>query len=284
MATHAIPYQVTPQDLARYWEEGYWISPKLIGDDQIARLRGAVERLFAGKIDGHGWYFEDRLNLPPDPHGLHRVINSWWVSDEVRATVLDPVIGKIAADLMKVPRVRLWSDQTLLKPGAGADGATKAANVGWHQDGSYWHISSNQTNMITAWIALQDTDLTNGGMRTLVGSHKWGLVEESNKFFDPNLDQQWEFFSTRAKGEWIDHPCVLKAGHASFHHSLCFHGSETNRTDQPRMSVVGHYMPDGTVFRPTGRFQVFLRLLGPNPQAGQPLAGPAWPMVYPPEK
>jgi ectoine hydroxylase-related dioxygenase (phytanoyl-CoA dioxygenase family) len=272
-------YQVTQNDIAQYWDRGYWISPKLIDDDRIAKLRAAMDRLFKGERDGEGWYFEDKLNVQSDPNALKRVINAWWVNEDLREMVLDPGLGKIAADLMKVPAARLWADQALVKPPA-KDGKSNAGNIGWHQDGAYWHILSTH-NMVTAWIALQDTDLNNGGMRTLAKSHSWGLIPESDKFFEKNLDNQREFFLSRVKGEWIDEPCILKAGCASFHHSLCFHGSETNRTNDPRMSVVGHYMPDGTAFKPSGKFQVFLRLLGPNPKAGQPLNGRAFPMVYP---
>ena len=34
---------LTPAALAEYWERGYWISPKLFDDDQIARLRAATQ-------------------------------------------------------------------------------------------------------------------------------------------------------------------------------------------------------------------------------------------------
>jgi ectoine hydroxylase-related dioxygenase (phytanoyl-CoA dioxygenase family) len=118
-------------------------------------------------------------------------------------------------------------------------------------------------------------------MRTLVGSHRWGLAKESDKFYDPNLTSQREFFEKQGLGPWIDEPCILPAGHASFHHSLCFHGSEQNKTDRPRMSIIGHYMPDGAAFTPSGKFQIFLRLLGPRPQPGTKLSEPYWPMVYP---
>jgi len=108
------------------------------------------------------------------------------VNDDIRDTVLDPGLGKICARLMNVDDVRLWSDQVIIKPGAGR-ATTQAGNVGWHQDFAYWRIPST-TNMITAWIALQDTDLTNGGMRTLVGSHRWGEIKDSDAFFDKDLD------------------------------------------------------------------------------------------------
>ena len=34
---------LSPAAIAEYWERGYWISPKLFDDDQIARLRAAHE-------------------------------------------------------------------------------------------------------------------------------------------------------------------------------------------------------------------------------------------------
>jgi ectoine hydroxylase-related dioxygenase (phytanoyl-CoA dioxygenase family) len=181
---------------------------------------------------------------------------------------------------MKVDGVRLWSDQVIIKPGTVDGQATLAGNVGWHQDYAYWRIPST-TNMITAWIALQDTDLGNGGMRTLVGSHRWGQFKDSDTFFDQDLDALREKFSAKIDAEWIDEPCILKAGQASFHHALCFHGSGENQTGKPRLSVVGHYMPDGTTFQPTEKVTTQLRMLGPRPRPGQPIAGDCFPMVYP---
>jgi ectoine hydroxylase-related dioxygenase (phytanoyl-CoA dioxygenase family) len=275
-----VSYKPTEADVKSYWEQGYWISPKLIDDARIGRLREALDRLFKGDFDGQGGLFDGQLNVPDDPLAMRRVINSWWVNDEIRDLVLDPGIGHIAGAFMKTPRVRLWADQAIVKPGTRGKGATKSGNIGWHQDAAYWHINSAADNMCTAWVALQDTDLAIGGMRTLVKSHRWGLVKESDKFYDPNLSTQREYFEKQGLGPWIDEPCILPAGHASFHHSLCFHGSEQNQTDKPRMSIIGHYMPDGASFAPSGRFQILLRLLGPRPMPGTKLSEPYWPMVY----
>jgi ectoine hydroxylase-related dioxygenase (phytanoyl-CoA dioxygenase family) len=240
----------------------------------------ALERLFRGEVDGFGSYFDPKLNNFEGELAMKRVVNAWWVNDDVRDLVLDQALGRVCARLMGVDGVRLWSDQVLSKPGGGKRSSTVDGNVGWHQDRSYWRIAST-TNMITAWVALQDTDLSNGGMRTIVGSHKWGEVEGSDGFYDKNLDGLRAKFESKAKSEWIDEPCVLKAGQASFHHALTFHASETNRTEAPRMSVVGHYMPDGTSFQPCGKMQTHLRLLGPRPQPGRRFEGAAFPLVYP---
>ncbi len=282
MSSRVKNYLPTQQDVESYGERGYWISPRLLDDAHMQQLRGALDRMYAGHIDGDGWYFQDIRPMPDDPTALRRIVNSWWVNDAVRDVVLDANLGRIAATLMKVDGVRLWADQSLSKPGAGPDAKTDAGNIGWHQDYGYWQTSST-TNMCTAWIALQDTDLSNGGMRTLVGSHKWDLVENSARFFDKDLNRLRGEFESKVKTPWIDEPCVLKAGQASFHHSLCFHGSETNRTNSPRMSVVGHYMPDGTTYRPAKRFQTFLPLLGPRPTPNTAYRGRTFPRVYPPD-
>lgn len=276
-----ISYTPTPQDIAEYEEKGYWISPQLIDNDHIARLDRAMERLFAGERDGEWSYFDgNQVTLPSDPYALRRVVNGWWVNDVIRDTVLDAGLGKICAALMKVPGVRLWSDQVILKPGQGKDGNAQTGNVGWHQDYAYWSITDSP-NMLTAWIALQDTDLTNGGMRTLVGSHRWGLIKDSDTFFDSDLEALREKFSTKVNAPWIDEPCLLKAGQVSFHHALCFHGSGENLTDQPRRAIVGHYMPDGAKYKPCGKVKTQLRLLGPRPQPGQLFNNAAFPLVYP---
>jgi len=276
-----VSYIPTQQDIGSYWEKGYWISPKLIDDERISRLRKALERVFKNDFDGHGSLFDGQLKVPDDPLTMRRAINAWWINHEIRDMVCAPGIGRIAAALMKANRVRLWADQVIIKPGAGATGKTKGGNIGWHQDAAYWHINSHCENMVTAWIALQDTDLAIGGMRTLEQSHRWGLIRDSDKFYDPNLSRQREYFEKKGLGPWVDEPCILPAGHASFHHSLCFHGSEENKTNQPRLSVIGHYMPDGASFTPSGKFQIFLRLLGPDPEPGIKFAEPYWPVVFP---
>jgi ectoine hydroxylase-related dioxygenase (phytanoyl-CoA dioxygenase family) len=274
-----VTYEPTAKDIAGYWQKGYWISPKLIDDDRIARLRKALERVFKNDFDGYGSLFDGQLKVPDDSFTMRRAINAWWVNHEIRDMVCDPGIGRIAAALMKADRARLWADQVIIKPGTQGKTTSKGSNIGWHQDAAYWHINSNRENMVTAWIALQDTDLSIGGMRTLEQSHRWGLIPDSDKFYDPNLSSQREFFEKKGLGPWVDEPCILPAGHASFHHSLCFHGSEENKTNQPRLSVIGHYMPDGATFTPSGKFQVFLRLLGPDPQPGIKFVEPYWPLV-----
>jgi hypothetical protein len=193
-----------------YWERGYWISPKLFSDEQITALRRAHERIWAHDFDHPN--VQPQYGIPEvdlaSPK-LRQQLNGFWLNDEVRKGVTSPLIGKIAARLMQKDSVYLWHDQVIYKPGTAGQPTTDQANVGWHQDYGYWKASST-TNMITAWVALQDTDLSNGGMRTIVGSHKWGLIEGSDTFGERDLEQLAEKYRARGGGPWRDEPCILR--------------------------------------------------------------------------
>ena len=273
---------VTDAVIQEYWERGYWISPKLFSDEQIAQIRAAQERLWNGDYDHHTPSQYGIRKIEVESQRVRQQCNGFWLIDDIRDAVTSPVLGAIGARLMQVDRVRLWHDQVIYKPGIGSTGTTAEGNIGWHQDYGFWKCSST-TNMCTAWVALQDTDLPNGGMRTIVGSHKWGLIEGSDTFFDQDLEALAERYSAEGKGEWLDEPCVLKAGQASFHHALTFHGSGPNLTDEPRISVVAHMMPGDTVYQDQQQWHPNMVLLGPSLREGQPFEGDYWPQMWPVE-
>ena len=142
--------------LAEYRERGYWRSPQLFDRDTTARLRRAHQRLWAGDFD-HA--IPSQYGPPrdePDATAVRQQCNAFWLNNDIRAVTTSPLLGAIGARFM----------------GAGGAAVT-AGNIGWHQDSGHWQCSSS-TNMCTAWVALQDTDLGNGAMRTIVGSHRWG--------------------------------------------------------------------------------------------------------------
>lgn len=266
-----------PLDAREAFEaDGYWVSPPLLDADRVAGLRRAHDRIWARDFDTAAF---PQHEMPEDgypPHGLRQLVNGWWLNDAVRDVVLDPEIGAIAAGLLGVDRVRLWHDQVILKPPAGENAAgDTGGNVGWHQDDGFWR-ALDTTNTCTVWIALQDTDFSNGGMRTIAGSHRWGLIDGSDTFFDTDLDGLKERFS--AHGAWRDEPCVIQAGGASFHHGLTFHGSGPNLSDAPRLSVVAHLMPDGTGYSGVA-CHPSLQLLGPRPRRGQRFDNAHFPLL-----
>ena len=171
---------ITHDVLTEYRQRGYWVSPKLFSAEQIAAMREAQERMWAGEHDSEIPSQYGARAVEPGAPDVRQQCNAFWLSDVIRKVTTSPLLGAIGARFMGVDTVRLWHDQAVYKPGIGPDDKDETAgNIGWHQDYGHWK-SSSTSNMCTAWIALQDTDLQNGGMRTIVGSHKWGLLEDSD--------------------------------------------------------------------------------------------------------
>jgi ectoine hydroxylase-related dioxygenase (phytanoyl-CoA dioxygenase family) len=133
--------------------------------------------------------------------------------------------------------------------------------------------------MITAWVALQDTDLTNGGLRTITGSHKWGLLEDSATFFDKDMETLKTRFS-RYGHNWLDESCIMKAGQVAFHHSLTLHGSGANTRDEPRLAIAVHMMSQNCAYQSGHGWHHNLKDLGPNAKDGDLFVGECFPLLY----
>jgi hypothetical protein len=273
--------QLTEKDFEIYRERGYWISPTLYSDDEITELREAVTAVCSGrrKPGSRYWLGNGPGELEPKNPRVIQVCNAWWVNTRLREAALDPRLGRIGAQFMNTNEARLWHDQAIYKPGVGPGGRDEqAGNVGWHQDYAHWQCA-NTDNFVTAWVALQDTNLENGGMRTIVGSHRWGLSGDAYTFGEQNLDELETRFR-REDRRWIDEPCILKAGQVSFHNALTFHGSGPNLTHEPRLCFIVHMMPADCAVNDTGRYHPNLDLLGPDKSPGDLFAGPCFPKIW----
>ncbi|KAL6050711.1 Phytanoyl-CoA dioxygenase [Balamuthia mandrillaris] len=278
----------TAEDVATFKERGYWVGPKMLADQDIACLRQEIDRVFHGELDTAAPPYEYQYWLrsvrkhKEDSPDVRKINNSWWNNLALRQVVTSPAIGRVAAALLETTEVRLWHDQAIWKPGVregeGESGASTAGNIGWHQDYAFWQISDS-ANMCTAWIALQDTDLSNGGLRTIAGSHKWGLVPDSATFFEKDMDKLKENFA-RFGDEWQDEPCIMKAGQVAFHHSLTFHGSGANLRNEPRLAIAVHMMGKGCRYRSGFGWHHNAVDMGPFVKDGDPFEGARFPLLY----
>eukprot|EP01126_Amoeba_proteus_P019538 TRINITY_DN200_c0_g5_i1.p1 TRINITY_DN200_c0_g5~~TRINITY_DN200_c0_g5_i1.p1 ORF type:complete len:206 (+),score=39.84 TRINITY_DN200_c0_g5_i1:637-1254(+) len=163
------------------------------------------------------------------------------------------------------------------KPGIGENNHEDCGNIGWHQDYSYWQVSDT-SDMITAWVALQDTNTSNGTLMTIARSHKWGLIPNSAKFFEKDLMGQEHVFSQY--GQWDCKPAIMKAGQVAFHHALTFHGSGPNKTLQDRLAIAIHMQPGNCGYQPGHGWHHNLKDLGPNARRGDLFVGDAFPVLY----
>src|SRR5690606_1911480 len=81
------------------------------------------------------------------------------VCDERWADLVLPLLG---------PDVRLYWEQAVAKdPGTGTE-------LPWHQDNGYTPLIPE--GYLTCWLALDDADEANGGLRLMPGSHTQGTL------------------------------------------------------------------------------------------------------------
>jgi non-haem Fe2+, alpha-ketoglutarate-dependent halogenase len=111
--------------------------------------------------------------------------------------------------------------------------------VSWHQDSVYsgWHL----TPSTSAWIALTPSTTDNGCMRVIPGSHKGGLLDHANVPEAPNLLRRGERVNI-AVDESQATDVVLQPGEMSFHHSTIIHGSNPNRSNEPRIGFIVRFV------------------------------------------
>lgn len=269
----------TDEDVDRFREDGYWISPVLFAEDRLVELRTAMERIYQHEYRRGRQPWGEYIPSD-DPLALRKTDNVWWADPVLAALATDPALGSIAARLLGAASIRLWQDQLLYKPGSGAP--TPTANVGWHQDWYYWRGAADRPRLVTAWVAFDDVDVDNGAMQVIPGSHRWGLVDGSD-FFGTDLDAQLRRLA--GDRDVTPVPLRLRAGQVSFHDVLTLHGSGPNTSDRLRRSLAVHLM-DGDVRAPAEQDGVWahynLGLLHERGgREGDPYDGDLWPQVFP---
>ena len=113
--------------------------------------------------------------------------------------------------------------------------------VPWHQDAQYWPLKP--ANAVTVWLAVYDTDIENGAMKVVSGSHKkgaGGFSHHTNESKDYVLDQEVSLDQIDKKK--IVH-MELKAGEISLHNDALLHGSDPNKSDRRRCGITMRFSP-----------------------------------------
>lgn len=167
---------------------------------------------------------------------LSQHVNLWQTEQKVREFCLDPRLGRIACELAAVDGIRMWHDQTMIKPAWGEP-------TGWHMDTpafSFTHPGAS-----TFWFALDDADLQNGCMYYLPGSHKVRAGTKGTMRLDSLrlLHPGWETLDPV--------PCRVTAGAMIVHNGDTAHAAGANMTPRPRRAYAISWMPVGSTFNGT---------------------------------
>jgi ectoine hydroxylase-related dioxygenase (phytanoyl-CoA dioxygenase family) len=237
----------------RFDDDGFVVVDRLIDSERIPQLRQAFSDVFAGRFetgvrpDEVNWQQADG-----DPSLTRQICNGWKANRRIASVVLDESIAAAIAVLAGWPGVRIMIDNVIWKPPA-----TKS--IGFHQDNAYlaWITPSE---LLTCWIALDDTTAEGGTIEFARGSHRWQLREPEGKFHAPDDYRQPLRQAAASEGVAADIAYVeVAAGGGSFHHGATWHGSGANHSPNPRRSLVLHAMRSDVEYVP----QNFAQGIGP---------------------
>ena len=209
---HPLP----PDALAQYKRAGYHFPLEVLTPAEVRNYREKLEAFEwqHGKLSG------------AQRNKMHLVFT--WLDELVRhARVLDAVESFLGPDLL------CWSSSFFIKE------PRHPGFVSWHQDATYWGLSSS--DVTTAWIALSPATPANGGMKFIPGSHLHPVGHRETYAAD-NLLSRGQAIEVEVEEREAVH-VVLEPGQASLHHTLLFHGSEANTSDERRIGIAVRYIP-----------------------------------------
>jgi len=200
--------------------------------DIEATAANAISLLDQAKKVPEGWSTPDGTLWLPAPEGFARdkQIMVLPVNYQSSGAFLSAAIDERTVDLVEAilgPNIELFmAGQCLYKEPVG--GHPKHL----HQDSAYFEHQFEGPVAILSYAV--DTNLENGALYVVPGSHRLGALRHVDTFSHLGLDQAewgWE----RAL------PIVGQAGDAIFFHYRTIHGSQENHSQAPRPVFINRY-------------------------------------------
>jgi hypothetical protein len=184
-------------DFAR---NGFSVHSPIISRDLVSRIVPLLQKVMMGAYETGIAPIQRNWNPGDDPHKLRKIDQAHRCDEGIRKFVMRPEIGRLAAQVMNAQWIQLWATQLLYKP----PGGEKTGNVGWHQDIQYWK-DCWEGEVFTAWLAITDVPLNRGPVLFVRGSHRWGLLENTN-FWDTDLAGQHASIPIPPGEQWKEVP------------------------------------------------------------------------------
>ena len=252
-----VSVDLSDADVARFHDDGFVVVERIVAPEAAARAAARFEPLFRGDFETGLYPDEWNWREGRDAPDLTRQICNAWKSDRaIAGVVLAPEIGGACARLAGWQGARLYQDNVLWKPPG-------ARPLGFHQDNSYLDFVV-PGEMVTCWIALDETSARGGTIEYVRGSHRWGHSAPVGRFHAP--DDPTKELRAAAADAGIEPalvPVEVPAGGGAFHHGWTWHGSRVNESDRPRRALVAHCISSAARFHPTnvgyiyGRYKRF---------------------------
>jgi len=203
---------LSPEDIGKFHEQGYLVCSTGLSAGAMDRARRSCEEA----LRAPGYCNQPTVHRHLDAAAVHGLCT------------LDAVLDGVAAILG--PDLLLWHSRFFDKaPGAMA--------IPWHQDMSFWPIDPDLC--VSAWIAIDRSDRTNGCMEVIPGSHRRRVPHVASVQtgrFTQHADP--EHFDTAGKAT-----IELDPGQFLLFDRWLLHSSPPNRSERRRLGLSARYVP-----------------------------------------
>jgi len=246
--------RLTEAERQSWNDNGYVVREKAFDLDTIEELRVATEEL-CGTLaaEKRGRKFKVSTDYVFEPDQMNGIFVKWEPTDEPVIQGLEPFahlhpsfsragshpgFTEPCADLLGLP----VSDVALFTEKLNVKRARFGGRYALHQDYPYWITETdNPEQLVTVWVALDDSTVENGALEVLPGSHKQGRVpgKQGGTAFEKNeIDPDTFDTSNMITVE-------VPAGGAIFFGPFLVHRSAPNRSDNDRRAVLYTYQKAG---------------------------------------
>lgn len=213
-----MPKILTQQQIDKFWRDGCIFPIRVMSETEAGEIRTRLEdfeKSSGGPLKG---------DLRHKSHLLFS-----WLGDLVRNTNIVDAIEDLYG-----PNLLCWTTNFFIKE------ARNPAFVSWHQDSTYWGL--DKPDVVTAWIALTPSNLSNGAMGYIPGTHTIEQIVHRDTFAKNNLLTRGQEIAVDVDDKQAV-TIVLKPGEMSLHHVRLVHGSPPNLSDDRRIGFAIRYLP-----------------------------------------
>jgi len=212
--------RLSTDEVARFRKQGYLIyGHDVLAPAKFQSLQRHFDELLADLPEG---VRPEEMDVP---HFTDPALFEWLLDDDV-LDLVEPILG---------PDIALFSSHFLCKP------AGHGKRVPWHEDSFYWKHMLEPIDVVTIWLALDESNKENGAMKVIPATH----LKTQDSEYEP-VDPAINVFNSEIKRYQFDESTAvtfeLLPNQASLHHSGIMHGSDPNKSSHRRCGYTMRYM------------------------------------------
>ena len=204
----------------KYDNEGFVVLKKFFKKKKIDLINIDLKTLLEKKAKNENKRFINKVSNEKI-NSLHNIQNWFWSKKLQKEEKIRSLVKKLLDE-----RIEDFGSEVFAKP------PKLGLAVPMHQDNNYWCLNTN--NALTVWISIDKANKNNGGIYYFKKSHKLGLLEHKASF-TPGSSQKIKYPESMMFFKKFT-PTLLP-GDILIHNCAVVHGSEKNKSRQPRKGL-----------------------------------------------